>query len=304
MILGAALLAMAVPAQNQQRTRRQLNYPPQMPGAKVEVYKKVGDVKLNMYIYYPEGHRATDKRPAIVFFFGGGWRSGTPQQFSRQAEYFASRGMVAMAADYRVASRHQAKVVDCVQDAKSAIRWVRANAARLGVDPNRIAASGGSAGGHLAAATGTLPDLDAPGEDTSISSVPNAMVLFNPATVLGPLEGESPEPRRLEQFRERAGADPVKVSPYHHIKKGTPPAIIFHGRADTTVPYRTSEAFCQKMKSLGNRCELVGYDGAQHGFFNFGRGGNKAYYDTLRRADEFLASLGYLKGPPTISAPK
>ena len=282
----------------------QSNYPPTMPGATVETYKTIGDVAMKIWIFNPDGHKASDKRPAIVFFFGGGWRSGSPQQFLHQAQYLASRGMVAMAADYRVAGRHGVKMEKCVADAKSAIRWVRANAARLGVDPDRVAAGGGSAGGHLAAAVATLPGLDAPADDTGISTVPNALVLFNPACVLAPVKGRVPFPEdRYEDIRNRAGVAPEAVSPYHHVKKGTPPTILFHGKADTTVPYRTAELFCEKMKAHGNRCELTGYEGQAHGFFNYGRGDNKAYLDTARRMDEFLASLGYLTGPPTVKAP-
>jgi acetyl esterase/lipase len=270
-----------------------------MEGAAVEVYKTIGDVKLNIYIFNPPRHAAGAPKPAIVFFFGGGWRSGTPGQFEQQCRYLASRGMVAMTADYRVASRHNVKAVDCVRDAKSAIRWVRQNAARLGVDPKRIAAGGGSAGGHLAAAAGTIPDLDEPGENLSISSRPNALVLFNPALVLAPAPGR-PLSRAAADMRERAGIEPERVSPFHHVSRGAPPAIIFHGKADTTVPYATAELFAKKMTEMGNRCELVGFDGEAHGFFNYGRGGNKAYLETLIKADEFLASLGYLKGPPTV----
>ncbi len=123
----------------------------EMPGAKVEVYKTVADVQLKMYMYFPADHNATDKRPAIVFFFGGGWVNGTPKQFRPHCEYLASRGMVAMAADYRVRSRHGTAAIDCVKDGKSAVRWIRENADRLGVDPQRVAAGGGSAGGHVAA---------------------------------------------------------------------------------------------------------------------------------------------------------
>jgi len=302
-ILATVLFGTALAGAGAYAQRRHVPYPPVLPQAKVETYKKVGDVKLNVWIYCPENHKPSDKRAAIVFFFGGGWRSGNPAQFAPQCRYLASRGMVAMTADYRVATRHGVKAVQCVEDAKSAVRWIRRNAERLGVDPNRIAAGGGSAGGHLAAATGTVPDLNAPGEDTSISSVPNALVLFNPALILAPVEGGPPfSPDKQARMKERAGTDPVKISPYHHVKKGCPPAIIFHGKADTTVSYRTAEAFCRKMKRTGNRCELVGYEGQKHGFFNYGRGGNKAYIDTVRRMDEFLVSLGYLKGPPTISA--
>lgn len=90
------------------------------------------------------------------------------------------------------------------------------------------------------------------------------------------------------------------MSPFHHLKRGGTPAIVFHGKADSTVPYRTDFIFCEKAKRLENRCELVGYEGAKHGFFNFGRDGGEAYYDTVRRMDEFLGSLGWLEGPATI----
>ncbi|MCX7826265.1 MAG: alpha/beta hydrolase [Verrucomicrobiae bacterium] len=281
--------------------RSGFEYPPQLPGAKVEVYKTVGDVKLNLYIFAPEGHQPDDKRPAIVFFFGGAWTTGSPGQFLHQCEYLASRGMVAMTADYRVASRHQVKLVQCVADAKSAIRWVRANAKRLGVDPDRIAAGGGSAGGHLAGAVGTIEGLDEKGEDTTVSSKPNAMVMFNPALVLAPLQGDGVVGNdRLKLTEERCGIAPVKISPCHHVRPGAPPAIIFHGMADTTVPYATARAFTEAMKKAGNRCELVGFEGQPHGFFNFGRGENKYFVETTRKMDLFLASLGWLKGEPTI----
>lgn len=291
---GIALLA-ALAAQGQQ----QAEYPPRMDGARVEVYKTIAGVKLNAYIFEPEGHRAADRRPAIVFFFGGGWRSGSPRQFEPHCRYLASRGMVAVSADYRVASRHGVKAVDCVRDAKSAVRWLRANAARLGIDPRRIAAGGGSAGGHLAAAAGVIEGIEEPGEDARVSSRPGALVLFNPALVLAPVAGLDPR-RDISDLPERMGIDPAALSPYHHAAKGAPPTIIFHGKADTTVPYRTAELFAQRMAELGNRCELVGFEGAAHGFFNFGRGDGKAYRETLRKTDEFLASLGYLQGPPTL----
>src|SRR5437870_9383869 len=123
-------------------------YPPKLEGAEIETYKTVGDTKLDLYVYYPAGHKASDKRAAIVFFFGGGWTNGSPGQFEQHCKHLASRGMVAMTADYRVASRNQVKAVSCVADAKSAIRYVRKEAARLGIDPNRIVAAGGSAGGR------------------------------------------------------------------------------------------------------------------------------------------------------------
>ena len=289
LVLAAWALA-AWPAHGQA-----LPYPPQIEGAKVEVYKTAGGAPLRLYILEPPGHSSSDRRPAIVFFFGGGWRAGSPQQFEQQCRYFAARGIVAISADYRVASRNETKIADCVRDAKSAIRWVRQNAPRLGVDASRIAAGGGSAGGHLAAAAALLPGFDEPGEDPVFSARPDALVLFNPALVLAPVEGAGWKQRNPSEMRQRAGADPAEISPYHHIAAGAPPTIIFHGRADKTVPFRTVEAFSKKMKEAGNRCELLGYEGRAHGFFNYGKDANPWYARTLHAADQFLISLGYLK---------
>jgi acetyl esterase len=294
------LTAANAPAQ-QEKSRGNRSYPPQMDADRVETYKTVGDVRLNLWIYTPEGHKATDRRPAIVFFFGGGWRSGTPRQFEPHCEYLASRGMVAMAADYRVANRHGVKAKECVADAKSAVRWIRAHAEELGVDPERIAAGGGSAGGHLAASTALVPGFEDSTEDANVSSVPNSLVLFNPAVALAPIDGRSPlNPDRVADLEARMGVAPEKLSPYHHVKPDAPPTIIFHGRNDTTVTYRSVEQFTEKMKQADNRCTLVGYDGQGHGFFNFGRGDNEMHRRTVRAMDEFLAGLGYLEGPPTV----
>lgn len=183
-LLAATVLSSIAVAQQQS------NYPPHMPEARVETYKSVEGTDLKIWIFEPDGHKASDSRPAIVFFFGGGWRQGTPGQFRHQAKHLAARGMVAMAADYRVLNRQGVKGHKCVQDAKSAIRWARANAKRLGIDPNRLAAGGGSAGGHLAASTATLPDHDDPSGDKSISSRPDALALFNPGMVLASVPGK------------------------------------------------------------------------------------------------------------------
>ncbi|MSU48080.1 MAG: alpha/beta hydrolase [Opitutus sp.] len=283
-----ALLALVSPA------FAALAYPPAFQGARAETYKTIGDTKLSLYIFEPAGP-VQKNRPAIVFFFGGGWTNGSPTQFEQHCRALAARGMVAITADYRVGSRHQVKPTACVADAKSALRWVRANAARLGVDPQRIAAGGGSAGGHLAAAIATVPGFDEPTEDAKISSMPNALVLFNPALVLAPLAGLEIKDFESRVGAERMGTDPRNLSPVHHVKRGAPPTIIFHGRADTTVPYATAEAFTSAMKKAGNRCELVGTEGAQHGFFNYGRGDGSDYRATLAATDAFLVSLGWLR---------
>jgi len=275
-------------------------YPPTIPGARVEIYKTVGDIDLQVWIFSPADQNKNQHRPAIVFFFGGGWNSGNPTHFVRHCEYLANRGMVAIVADYRVRSRHGVNVNTCVEDAKSAIRWIRKESSRLGIDPDRIVAAGGSAGGHLAAATATLSEHNDPNDDLSISARPNALVLFNPAVIIGPVVSGQDESttEALSEVNNRLGAEPGSLSPYHHIKHGIGPTIIFHGTADTTVPFKHVELFCDKMHKYGNRCELVGYKGLEHAFFNFGRDENAPFIDTVNKMDTFLASLGYFKGVP------
>ncbi len=290
-ILTVMLLAVGLTTANAQDTtkaRAGRAYPPQMPGCRVETYKTVGDTKLNLYIF---SAAAPKNAPAIVFFFGGGWKSGSPQQFETQCRELAKRGMVAITADYRVESRHGVKPTQCLADARSAIRWVRAHADQLGVDPQRIAAGGGSAGGHLAASTPFITEFDEPSDDKNVSAVPNALVLFNPALVLAPIEGFDAEGFGTRVPEERMGTKPINLSPAHHVSKNGPPTIIFHGREDTTVPFASAEAFTAKMKSQGNRCELHGFDDQKHGFFN----GDEFKQKTLTEADKFLVSLGWLK---------
>ncbi len=271
-------------------------YPPQMPEASQYLYRSVDGVDLRLYLFEPKGHLASDQTPAVVFFFGGGWRSGNPAQFREHAKYLASRGMVAIAVDYRVATRNGVKGYQCVEDAKAAMRWVRAHAANLGIDPQRIAAAGGSAGGHLAAATATVPGYDDPQADLSVSVMPNALVLFNPVTLTAPLDGLSSWPPDTSII----GAPPESISPQHHIPKNPPPVIIFHGTDDKTVAYATVEAFCNQWNTQGGQCELIAYPGKGHGFFNYGRDGNQAYIDTVRKMDRFFVSLGWLSGEPAL----
>ncbi len=287
-----------------QKKRRQLRGKIQpvaetLGGVKARVYKKVGDVELKMFVFLPKDHKATDKRPAVVFFFGGGWSGGTPKQFVPHCQYLASRGMVAMTAEYRVARRHNVKAIACVTDAKSAIRWTRENADQLGIDKDRIVSSGGSAGGHLAACTGVITGFEEQGEKNVISSRPNAMVLFNPAVVTAPVEGMK-ELRNAKMIESRMGVKGDLLSPYHHVEKGEPPTLIIHGKGDTTVPFWTVVQFTKKMKAAGNQCQLIGYQGEKHGFFNYGRNDNKNFYATTEEMDKFLVSLGYLKGKPSV----
>ncbi len=259
----------------------QSSYPATFKDARVETYRTIDSTELKLWIF-GESEPNTPK-PAIVFFFGGGWNSGSPDQFESQARHFAKRGMIAITADYRVKSRHGVQVAECVKDAKAAIAWVRENAHRLGIDPDKIAASGGSAGGHLAASTGTISGF---GNDER----PNAMILFNPACTLAPIAGWQPSGRKADLSIERFGVEAQVISPAHHIGPHTPPTLILHGKKDTTVPYASVVAFESVMKKAERPCKLVGYDGAGHGFFNNGENASK----TLAAADAFLVELGWI----------
>ncbi|MEM7474065.1 MAG: alpha/beta hydrolase [Planctomycetota bacterium] len=271
-----------------------------------KVYKTVDDVRLKAHMFYPEeyNHGAKGKSlPAIVFFFGGGWNTGSPAQFEQHCRYLAARGMIAITADYRVASRQGVKAKSCVADAKSAVRWMRTNAKDLGIDPTRIVVGGGSAGGHIAACTGVISGLEDDGEDLSVSSRPDAMALFNPALVLAPVSGFEANAAKLESFKSRTGVALEKISPLHQLEPGAPPAIIFHGTKDTTVPFQTAQLFAQAMKNNGDRCELDAYDSQGHGFFNFRKGKSKENFRaTVESLDRFLVSLGYLEESKSDSA--
>ncbi|MCC9601375.1 alpha/beta hydrolase fold domain-containing protein [Stieleria sp. JC731] len=269
-------------------------------GAEVEIYKTTTDadgnaVELKAYVFEPDSSVSDDNRPAIVFFFGGGWRSGTPAQFLEHCKYLSARGMVAITAEYRVSSRQGTKAVACVSDGKSAIRWVRQNAKRLKVDPDHIVAAGGSAGGHVAACTEMINGFDEPAEDASVSSRPNALALFNPAVILGKVDTQYPlDEDKIRELPERMGVEPVQLSPYHQVSEKHPPTIIFHGKADTTVPFWTVEMFHQKLRQSGAQSKLVGFEGYGHGFFNYGRGDNSSYANSIALLDQFLIEEGFV----------
>ncbi|MFA6545010.1 MAG: alpha/beta hydrolase [Limisphaerales bacterium] len=298
----AVLFALAASAQDKPKARNsgkskgkdaKVADAPLPEGVKEFTYKQTPQGGLKLFVHYPPDWKATDQRPAIVFFFGGGWKNGTPTQFLNQATYLASRGMVAARADYRVSSRHQITPEKCVEDAKSAARWLRAHAAEQGIDPQRIVSSGGSAGGHLAACTGMTDAYEAKDEELKISSRPNAMVLFNPALDLGALEVGEKWPEGAVRGKEIV----PQIDPARFIRQGVVPTIIFFGTGDRMLDHARS--FADKSKALGNRCEVFTAAGQPHGFFN-----RPPWQEvTLRETDVFLSSLGYLKGEPTLKIP-
>jgi len=251
-------------------------------------YKTIDTVTLSMEVVYPPDLQPDERRPGIVFFFGGGWVGGTLKHFAPQAEHFAKRGLICFLVDYRVAKRQRTSPFESLKDAKSAMRFVRKNADRFQIYPDSLLAGGGSAGGHLAAATAMVSGFNETGEDTTVSCRPQALLLFNPVVDNGP----------GGYGFERVGDAYKQFSPLHNIKKGAPPTLFMLGTEDPLIPVETGKYFQKMMERVGSRCDLALYEGQPHGFFNLRF--PEYYRRTLLRADSFLVDLGYL--PPLESA--
>jgi acetyl esterase/lipase len=287
-LVVTVLIFSTLPSSAQDRKNKGPKLTDAAVGTAEVVYKKTPQGELKLHIYRPTDWKPSDKRPTIVFFFGGGWKNGNHTQFTSQAEYFASRGLVCVTADYRVANQHKTTPDACIEDAKSAMRYVRGHAADLGVDADRIVAAGGSAGGHLAAAVAMVPGFDAAGETPSVSCKPNAMILFNPA--LNAPDGYEVKGADGQNLAE-------KFWPNRFLSKDAPPSIIFFGTEDRLNA--GGKEYLAKAKKLGVRAVLMMADGQKHGFFN----GGPYKQVTAREADKFLVSLGYLSGEPTLKMP-
>jgi acetyl esterase/lipase len=246
------------------------------------VYKKVGDRELVLNVFEPAGFKVSDKRPCFLIIHGGGWTGMEPRRMFPFAAHFAKLGMVGISVQYRLAStKTGVTVFDCVKDARSSMRYVRAHAAELGIDPQKIITSGGSAGGHLAAATALFDDVNEDTDDLKVSPVPNALVL------LFPVIDTSTEGYGNAKIGERW----KEISPVHHVRAGVPPTIIFHGTADPTTPFKGAKLFQEEMTKAGNRCELDVNEGGVHGYLMRTQ---ELFDDTMRKTEKFLGSLGLL----------
>ncbi len=252
-------------------------------------YKQTPQGPLNLFVDYPAGWKASDARAAIVFFYGGGWTNGTIDNFARQSAHFASRGLVSIRADYRIASRDRTEPNAAVEDGRSAMRWVRAHAKDLGVDPTRLVAAGASSGGHLAACAAQCA-LDASGDDARVSPRPDALVLFNPTVDFVETMHSPTMARAPVQFTALMKDTALlrRISPSAHVQRGDPPVLLLIGTRDPFVD--AGRAYIGAMTAAGVRAELFMAEGAEHGFFNSA----EWYGKTLARTEAFLASLGYL----------
>jgi pectinesterase len=237
------------------------------------VYATYGERKVMLDLYLPKQPGA-GKIPCIVVIHGGGWRSGDKTRFAALAGELAGRGFAAACIGYRLLPEVEfpAPVMDC----KAAVRWVRANAAKHGIDPDRIGAIGGSAGAHLAAMLGTSSGearLEGEGGNPGVSSRVQAVVAM--AT-----------PADMSAFAERTKIEKglaALISPVTHVTKDSAPVLLMHGTMDRTVPMAQSELLLATYRKAGARAELVKVDGAPHAFWN-----GQWFEDSVARAAAFF----------------
>jgi len=244
--------------------------------AKKILYKKTPQEDMYLYVLDPAGKT---KKPlaAIIYFTGGGWINGSVADEIPTAAWFRDHGMIGITADYRVKSRHGTTPLEAIMDTKSAMRYVRGHAKELGIDPNRIVAAGGSAGGHLAICT-LLEGGDDPTDDLKISAKPNGLVLHNP--VLGVGFG-------LDFLDKHPEFTPLK-----QVRSGWPPTILSCGTVDATTPYTGAVEFTKSMHNANNICELITVKDADHSCD--WPISNPNFLPTLTRMAGFMNEHGFL----------
>tara|TARA_R110002096_G_scaffold13623_4_gene48012 strand:- start:567 stop:1475 length:909 start_codon:yes stop_codon:yes gene_type:complete len=277
-------LAQDSPDQKPSKKSRPLDYVGQRilnlkPDRKI-IYKRIDDRELELHLFLPEGWKPTDQRTCFHIIHGGGWTGMDPSRMYPFAADFVQRhGMVGVCVQYRLAKADRSVTVfDCVKDARSSVRYVRAHAEELGIDPDKIIVSGGSAGGHLAASTALFDEVNEEGDDLSVSTAPNAMVLFFPVIDTS-AEGYG---------QKKIGDRWQELSPVHHVRAGLPPTITFHGTGDVVTPFQGAKEFHEKMIAAGNHSELVVNDGGGHGYL---MRKESLYQEMIDASSKFFESL-------------
>jgi acetyl esterase/lipase len=286
-ILCLILLALSGPA----RAQNQQNPPFRLPeGVELKrdlVYGKGGSRDLKLDLFLPK--EGTGLRPAIVFVHGGGWQGGSRGAFQRQAAYLAGKGYVGACIEYRLSG--EAGFPAAIEDCKCAVRWLRANAQAYRIDPDRVAAAGGSAGGHLVALLGVtdkVKELEGNGGNANFSTRVQLVIPFNGVFDLEKGAQSVPAAGPVAKFLGGTFAEKPEVyqkaSPITYVRKDAPPFLFLHGTADKTVSIEQSRAMQKRLHEAGVEAELYEAEGAGHGFFN-----QPPHYDpTLKRLEAFL----------------
>lgn len=248
---------------------------------RIERLQSADGAPLEAHIFAPGA--SVRPRAAVIVLHGGGWAFGDVTWAHPRARYYAERGMVGIAAQYRLADQAEVSPLEAVADARAQIAWVRANAARLNIDPNRIVAFGWSAGGHLAVAAAQSGDP---------ATRPDALVLWSPAV---DLESDGWFARLLG-----ARGNVADHSPLREVRAGMPPTLILQGDVDTVTPVGGAQAFCAAMQAARNVCELEIYRGYGHLFTPAGQDDSEEPNTDRaiakaaeQRADRFLQRRGF-----------
>lgn len=247
--------------------------PESLEGATSFTYRKIGGMDLRLHVF--KGNTASTARaPVLIFFYGGAWMWGNVTDGLPIALHFSARGIPVVLVDYRVYCRHGVDVLQEMDDANAAVSWVRQNAKRLHVDAQRLIVSGSSAGGHLALSTAVFGTR---------RSRPNYLALFFPCTDL----------TRSEDRTEAVGLHGEDVSPFHHVGRRLPPMLLMQGTADSL--YKGNKRYCDKVSSLGSRCQMIEFDGAPHGFLQQRIKEGKWQRESIAELDKVLTKQGFLK---------
>lgn len=235
------------------------------PAANVEkdvVYGKGGDTDLHLDIYKPTG--AANKRMAIIHYHGGGFQGGNKDGLAARLQTMSARGYTNIAAQYRLSANGAARWPAQMEDVKASIRWTRANASRLGVDANRIAVAGYSAGGHLAlfaAGTANRPEFEGKGGNAGVPTDVVACLAYYAVTG-GAWEGF----RRQFPMPEGSSDEAWRLATPGTYIKSFPPTVLFHGLADVTVPPESSQEFLKDLRAANIASELHLFAGVPHEF--------------------------------------
>jgi len=229
--------------------------PQTLPGAQSFTYRELPEQPLRLHVFTPEGHHSRDRRPALVFFFGGGWSRGTPDRAAGWARLAASWGMVGIAPDYRTKDRFGTTPVEAVADARAAVRWVQDHAEQLGIDPAKVVVGGNSAGAHLALWTAISP--------APYGSVAAEDPLQRPAALI---LVSAPSNTEHASLARRFGPHMREVSPLQRLNESMPPVIMFHGEADTVVDHQQAVDLNQRLTETGNRSVFISIPGGTHSF--------------------------------------
>lgn len=234
--------------------------PTELPEAKAFLYRDTGAAPaMRLFVVTPAGWKRSDRRPALMFFFGGGWTTGTPASSIFWARFAADLGLVGIAPDYRTKGRCDTSPLASVADSRAALRWVQDHAGELGIDATRIVVGGNSAGGHVALWTAISHAPPGSDENESPWLKPAGLILFSTVSDTSTEEGYTPQ-----RFGEHATA----LSPVHQLDAVMPPVLAFHGDADKTVPLRQALALRERLAATGNGCELHIIPGGGHNFGN------------------------------------